>query len=143
MTLDEAIIKFHKADEIEKSAKDMRAAARQTIIGALEAGAIQPGIIVSSTEKKVQVTVPMKKGKETSFDQSKAENFFQLVEDAYPALVPAIDEVTTYTVNLEVLLALMKHLEAGEEKTNLIGTVHNYLIPATDDEPMAPRLQAK
>ncbi len=137
-TLDEAIIKFHKADEIEKSAKDMRAVARETIIGALEAGTIEAGVI-EAQGKKIQVSVPMKKGKETSFDQSKAEKFHGLVEDTYPVLLPAIDEVTTYKVNLEVLLALMK----SGASPQLIATVETYLTPATDDEPMAPRLQAK
>ncbi len=140
IVLDEAVVKFHKADELEKSAKELRNTSRATILLALKQGTIDEGIIEAGG-KKVSVVVPMSKAKDISFDQDKAEKLHDYLEDAYPALLPATESKTTYTVNLEVLLALMKSVEGGKDL--LIAKVEDCLIPATESAPMTPRLQAK
>ena len=97
--------------------------------------------MIEAGGKKVSVVIPMSKAKPTSFDQDKAEELRNYLEDAYPALMPATLALTTYTVNLEVLLALLKDVTVGKEA--LLAKVETYLIPATESEPMTPRLQAK
>ncbi len=140
LEIDEAIVKFHKADELEKSAKELRDKSRAIILKALDTGLIKAGDI-EANGKKVSVVVPMSKAKDISFNQDKAEELRGYLEDAYPALLPATEEKTTYTVNLEVLLALMKSVEGGKDL--LIAKVEDCLIPATESEPMTPRLKAK
>ena len=139
--VDEAVVKFHKADELEKSAKELRNTCRATILAALDQGVIKVGMIEAGG-KKVSVVVPMSKAKPISFDQDKAEEFHIYIEDAYPMLLPATEAVTTYKVNLEVLLTLMKTVEGAKDML-IAKVVEDYLIPATESEPMTPRLQAK
>lgn len=139
-TIDKAIIMFHKADEVEKTAKAMREQGRACILKALDQGTITAGII-EAQGRKVSVTVPMSKAKPASFNQDKAQELYEYAEDACSELLPAIEAKTSYTVNMEVLIALMKTVESG--KASLIARIEGYLIPAIESAPLAPRLQAK
>ncbi len=90
LEIDEAIVKFHKADELEKSAKELRERSRATILTALDMGLIQTGDI-EANGKKVSVVIPMSKAKPISFNQDKAEELRSYLEDAYPTLLPATE----------------------------------------------------
>lgn len=137
--LDEAIIQFHKADELKKTADKMREASRNTILLALEEGLCLAGDI-SAGGKKVQITVPMSKAKPSEFNQAKATEFHEFVEDAYPLLLPAFTKEVTYTVSFEVLVALLKAVDG--DKDALLSRVETFITPAVESKPLEPRLKA-
>ena len=142
--ISDAVIKFHKADEMEKKAKELRSSSRVVILDALKAGLIQAGDLVAG-DKKVKVSVPMSKGTDMSFDQSKAEEFKVFCEDTYPSLIPAFTEETVHTVNIEVLMALMKAVEDETDnasKIALLDRVEQYIIPEVKSVAMEPRVKA-
>lgn len=135
----EAVIKFHKADEMEKKAGELRSESRAIIIQALKDDIIEAGDLIAG-DKKVSIVVPVKKGKPRAFDQSKATTFFHVIEDAYPMLLPAVEEKIVHTVNLEVLIALLRGV--NENKAQIVEAVEKYLTPATEDTLMEPRVKA-
>ena len=137
--ISDAVIRFHKADEMEKKAKEFRKESRDTILKGLEDGVIQAGDLVVG-DKKVKVTIPMSKAQLSSFDQTKATELFAFVEDAYSLLLPAFTAQTTQTVNIEVLFALMKAIDTNKDV--LIAKVGECIIPGVDSEPLEPRLKA-
>ena len=137
--ISDAVIRFHKADEMEKKAKEFRKESRDTIIQGLVDGTIKAGDLVVG-DKRVKVTIPMSKSQPSKFDQTKATELFVFVEDAYSLLLPAFTEQTTHTVNIEVLFALMKAITT--DKDALITRVEGCIIPAADSIALEPRLKA-
>ena len=135
----EAIVNFHKADRLEKTAKEMRTLARAQILAELEAGNIKAGKHTYG-DHTIEITVPVSKGTPMSFDQSKAQEFRIFCEDTYQSLLPAFTETTVHEVNIEVLMALLKAVEA--DKTTLLTQVEKFLIPAVAGSPMEPRVKA-
>ena len=137
--ISDAVIRFHKADEMEKKAKEFRKESRDTIIQGLTDGVIVAGDLVVG-DKRVKVTIPMSKAQPSTFDQTKATELFAFVEDAYSLLLPAFTEQTTHTVNIEVLFALMKAIDT--DKHALLAKVNECIIPSAVSLPLEPRLKA-
>ena len=139
VALSEAVIKFHKADEMEKKAKELRTESRAIILEGLDDGLITAGDLVAG-DKKVTVMVPMSKGKPSKFDQTRATEFREFCEDAYSLLLPAFTEEVTHTVNIEVLFALVKAVPTGKDA--LLAKIEECIIPAVEGAPMEPRVKA-
>ena len=137
--ISDAVIRFHKADEMEKKAKEFRKESRDTIIKGLKDGVIQEGDLIVG-DKKVKVTIPMSKAQPSTFDQTKAGELFAFCEDTYSLLLPAFTEQRTHTVNIEVLFALMKTINI--DKDALVVRVGECIIPSAVSIPLEPRLKA-
>ena len=137
--LDEAIIKFHKSDELKKAADSMRDASRTIILRALDEGLCQVGDIMAGG-KKVKITVPMSKAKPSEFDQSKALEFKNFCADTYPSLLPAFTSKTVHTVSFEVLMALLKTVDIGRDA--LLTKVETFITPSVESKALEPRLKA-
>lgn len=141
--LDQAIRDFHKADSIEKQAKDLREHARLNILIAREEGLCKAGTVQTSDgTMKVTITVPMKKGLPARFDDSRVEDFYRFVEDTMPALTEQAFQ-TQHTLDFEKLCDLIKVAPETDTRLTLIDTLGSYMLPATDDEAMSPRVAAK
>jgi len=137
--LNEAIVNFHKADRLEKQAKELRGVARAVIVAELKAGTIKAGKH-SYGETTIEITQPMAKGRPAEFDQTRAMEFRVFCEDTYGSLLPAFKDTVTTTVDIQVLFALMKAVDA--DKTSLLSKVEDFIIPASEDIPMEPRVRA-
>lgn len=135
----EAIVNFHRADTMEKKAKEIRTVARAVIVAELQAGTIKTGKHTYG-EHTIEITQPMRKGQPATFDQTKADDFKVFCEDTYRSLLPAFKDTVTTTVNIEVLFALLKAVDA--DKTGLLAKVETFIIPASEDIEMEPRVKA-
>lgn len=138
--LDQAIADFHKADTIQTQATELRDAAREKILQAKEEGLCEVGKVKNSDGSlTVSITQPMKKGQPPRFDEDRTEDFYRYIEDIQPDLLPKVFKVH-HTLDLEKLFDLMKGGMVRVGKQAFIDTLSEYMLPATDDEPMSPRV---
>jgi len=146
-----ALADFHRADSIEKTAKKLRETARETILDfwrlhmdeAIPTGDDGKTMFLAAEDASipgVTITVPVKKGLPSRFDDDRTEEAFRELEDLDPVSADALFETYKRFIGPEAVIKLAKNRPLVARV--IAGVLMKYALPATGDEAMAPRVAA-
>ncbi len=146
---------YKKAKALEDQAEAFRKAARQIILDYEDAHAGMAGVFEpapdSESGKTVQcqtpdgltarITHPTKKGQPSRFDMSRTAEAYRVLEDALPAAAQELFRLNPEFLGPDVLLSWSK---ANPGNAGILASIFvPFTLPATEDTPLAPRVEVK
>lgn len=151
---EKAVADFHRADTIEKQAGDLREAARATILDYWrmnmdtftpvgEGKTMQRRINEEPKSPGVAITVPVKKGQPSRFDDTKTDEAFDALEDIDPVSANALFPTFRRFAGPEKVVEWGRECaDAGRPDIAraIAGVLMKFALPATADEPQSPRV---
>lgn len=142
-----AIRDFNKADVIEKGAKELRDGARAKILTYLDENKALPSAGSGKQEftlkdgMGVKITVPVKEGLPSRFDTERTEEFYRLVEDALSSdLVREVFKQNPEFLPERWMAVIKRHPDRASHMASMLLP---YVLPATEPEPMSPRVEKR